>query len=575
MTITVLMLVNTIDGQKCMIREEILERYPQASICLPQLNRHEYFFQKNINTTALEVYYHSSLTGISAGIKGNNCKIYGLALLCASIFARCEEIPVRAPWPSEIKLLQLPCYDDCTDALAACQGTSLAAKIDCSSYQSNNITVKSLNTTILCQPVKHIVSEYENIVPACPFGLTFDPRLLSCQLSCPGTDYPEGPRLGMLIVSGWVMTLLAIFCLYLIPPLAYKAYKEPFWREVNSGTRGPTRMISGKLDFLFIIHLLMNAVAYIPYIGIPIEAMWCTDGVFGKAHDNGWVAVLGWCQVVGNFTFVGYWFLILINIWLSIAFQLSVPGGPILWTFIMLLPLVWTYPIMIFAEIVNHVGSVPSLHPIQYFVDETWTDFSMGFIYIPLTIISVLSVPIVLHLCYIVYTWHKREKEFSGSGFEKKSALYIKMLAWYGLYLIPRFMTIGFFWNLFANNAAIGQGYTDKITCAIESIHPTLCQNTDKQSVAWLVFLQVFSLVLLLPVGPIMGFGEKNPNYQFWRILITEHRLIDPSKPLAETMAELSHSAGSKTNASKGSSVIQNVKTNSSDRGDNTASSDA
>ena len=39
MTITVLMLVNTIDGQKCMIREEILERYPQASICLPQLNR--------------------------------------------------------------------------------------------------------------------------------------------------------------------------------------------------------------------------------------------------------------------------------------------------------------------------------------------------------------------------------------------------------------------------------------------------------------------------------------------------------------------------------------------------------
>ncbi len=527
-------------AQKCMIGWKIMELNPDTSVCKPYLKSNEYYFQStSINTTGLLYFYHASLSGISAGIVGQACKEDGLSFFCAAVLLECVPVPLaQTPWPSFVWLPKPPCYDPCLKAKKSCEETQLAESINCDALETDVLSVPELKATVPCNREAASPSNYSDVELACPDFLAYDERQVSCGLACTGTDYPNGARYALIVTSGWIMVIVALNCLYLMPPLFHKALKEPFFREARV-SNGPTRMVSGKLQFMFILNLFIYTFSWTPYIIVPGDWIWCTTGVFGRALDNPYVAVMGFISVSSNMAYRGYWFLMLVDMWLSMLGR-SVTGGPYLWTFLMIIPFLWGYPPMIYAWASNNITTVPSVHTIAYLVDTYVPYLKMSVVDIPLTVVTVASIPFIAHIAFLFYRWHKTNK---GSKITSRYYYYIKMCLWYTIYEIPSMMVVIFFWNLRGHNDQIAKGYEDQITCSISNIDSSICTNSGLQSVAWLMFIGIFGLCTLLPVGPVMGYGSKNGIYLWWKKLFANGKL--PNAPDVSTTRGSSGSGSS------------------------------
>lgn len=531
-------LVTFASGQKCMQGTLILEKYPDASLCEPYLNSTQLFFQDATYIRyKLELYTHAAMSGIAAGISGTECKNAGLNFFCQAVFSKCVKHKlIQAPWPGLVMLPSLPCYDTCLKAQHECKDTMLT--IDCTPFESNELVIAELNTTVYCNDQRD--DDYTDIILTCPDSLAYSDIYDNCQLPCVGTDYPDAARYGLIITSGWIMLFVAINCVYLLPPLFHKAISEPFFRTRQ--LRGSnSRMVSGKLSFLFVLNLFIYTFSWTPYIIVPGSWIWCTGNVFGRSRDNINVAIMGFISVSSNMTYRGYWFLLLIDIWTTIFLGRTAVGGPILWTVLMIIPFLWGYPPMIYAWVSNNITTVPSVHTIAYVVDTYVKYLKMSIVDIPLTVVSVASIPFVFHLFYLLYKMYKNDKIVKRVDFEQ----YTKMSIWYAIYLIPALMVVIFFWNLRAKDSAIAEGYTNYITCTIANIDTSSCYNTGLQSVTWLVFIGIFGLMTLTPVGYILGVGRKNAIFMWWKTLLIKR--IVPDAPGVKSSGSKSSTGGSGT----------------------------
>lgn len=517
-----------VESGSCLLGSEILKRYPESEVCKPQLNETKLYFY---DAKRLDVYVHASTSGISAGIEGQRCKEDGLAFFCSAVFAPCyKHYLAQAPWPGLVFLPVLPCESACLKAKESCKHATVAESIDCEPFEGDALVVPDLNVTIPCNAGAPKGDAYSDADLNCAYPLAYDPRTVSCGLSCPGTDYPEAPRNGLIVSSGVVMLVVALSSFYAMVPTLHKACLEGLFKPLLV-SHSPPRTVVSKLMFLFLLNLFLYCFAWIPYVFSQSEDLWCTDGVFGRAHDNGAVAIMGFLQISSNMAYRGYWFLLLVNMWCAVCLGNLLPGGPYFWAFLMTLPFLWGYPTMIYAWATNNIASVPSLHPIAYVAQDRVPNLKLALVDVPLTVVTVASIPFILMIAWKLWSTSRALSKSSASNSRLKLAKpknrtrHLRMLAWYCVYEIPALITIGFFWEIYGTEDAIGQGYADQIRCSIANPDTSLCKNDALFSVPWLVFVGLFPLSALIPVGFIVAGGKNNFIPAWWRHVLTKFSL--------------------------------------------------
>lgn len=539
--IVLLLFFISVNGQKCMRDDEVLNKYPEAHLCKDYIHEIKYVFQNtSLKHKQLANFYHSALTGISAAIVGKKCKDEGLRYFCSSIFLKCVTIPLGdgTSWPAQIFVPSLPCYDVCDSARKACKNTDLESSINCTAFQDDEYFIPTFNATINCT---YTNTSYRDSKLMCPKSLSFDQIEQKCDLSCPDIQYGTTERYILTIISGWICFIIAIICAYIIPPAFHKAITEPIFNTSN-------KKVARKLIFLFVFNLFLYTFSYTPYIAIPFDDMWCTNGVFGRSLDNNYVAFMGFFGLAPMLSYRGYWFMMLFDMWTFMRFNISVIGGIYLWLFILFSVGISSYTIIIWALCSNNISSSPSLQPISFISNDNISDLKMYIIDIPLTVIALLSLPIIIDLIYLLAKlwWKNRE-----TGIKSRYYQYLRITITYLLYEISLGITVIFFWYINAKNSTFMEGYINYIQCAIANIDTSLCVNDALQSVPWLMFIGIFPLACLVPIVFILLWGKDI--HQWWYVLLFKRRIPDLSKLATISSNSNSNSNKNSSNSNKNS----------------------
>jgi hypothetical protein len=540
----------------CLVGKEFLRRYPESRICAPQLNPETLYFYDSAN---LKLAVHMNTAGVSAGLSGSPCKEDGLAYFCSALFPPCQRIPLPpgTPWPAIATVPRLPCVEVCRRAKRSCRDAPIGVSINCTVFQGNKLVIPELNTTVPCNEASPPPSSYKNSTLNCVYPLAYDALTDACGLSCPGKDYSEGQRELLLITTGALMIIVAASCLYVMFPMLHKGIAgEGFFRKLRI-RHMPPRMVISKLMFLFLLNLFLNCLCWVPYLFTTSDSLWCTDGVFSKAYDNAITGILGFLQVAPAMACRGYLFLWLLDMEFTICFRKPMWGGPYVWTFLMTLPLLF-YPPTIYAWATNQIGSVPSLHPIPYVLEETM-QLNVWIVFVPLTIFATISLPLIAHILFVLIKskWDStRQSPTVGSSSTLKSfanvvGRYLRLLIWFTLYDIPALMTAIFDWYVHSRTSNIREGYVEQISCAISSLEPMNCKNPELLNATWLTFIGIFPLALVVPIVPVFAWGRKNYVHAWWRAFLGSFCTKLPPIALVQRAGEDAYSSGSSSQQKK------------------------